>query len=432
MTAATATTAKMAKAASPELTFSDCEQMDAQDPLRHFRDEFELPEDTIYLNGNSLGAMPVRALAQARNTVVEQWGKDLIRSWNTHGWFQMAETLGDRLAPLIGADAGEVVLTDSTGINLFKVLAAALRLQAERAPHKTRIVMEGSNFPTDNYTAQGLVEMLGDRHEIIFAEEDEIEHAIDERVAVVCLTQVHYKSGRVLDMQAITEKTHRCGALSIWDLCHSAGAMPVSLNDCGADFAVGCTYKYLNCGPGSPGFIFTAKRHQGTALQPLTGWWGHAVPFAFERDYRPAQDIRQMLSGTQPIVSLGLCEVGLDIATRADLKQVQEKSRTLGDLFIRLLDEQCAEFGFQVVSPRDASRRGSQVAIAHPQGYAIMQALIARNIVGDFRAPDVMRFGFSALYVSYLDVWNTVQALRHIMRDQLWQNPVYQQRHAVT
>ena len=415
-----------------EITFADCEQMDARDPLRHFRAEFELPEDTIYLNGNSLGAMPVRALAQARNTVIDQWGKDLIRSWNTHGWFQMAETLGDRLAPLIGADAGEVVLTDSTGINLFKVLAAALKLQAERAPEKTRIVMEGSNFPTDNYTAQGLVELLGNKHEIVFAEEEEIARAIDERVAVVCLTQVHYKSGRVLDMQAITEKAHNCGALAIWDLCHSAGAMPVALNDCAADFAVGCTYKYLNCGPGSPGFIFAAKRHQGQTQQPLTGWWGHAAPFAFERDYRPATDIRQMLSGTQPIVSLGLCEVGLDIATRADLQQVQQKSRALGDLFIRLLDEQCAGFGFEVISPRAANRRGSQVAVAHPEGYAIMQALIARNIVGDFRAPDVMRFGFSALYVSYLDVWNTVQALRHIMRDQLWQNPVYQQRHAVT
>ena len=410
------------------LTFSDCERMDLDDPLAHFRGEFDLPEDTVYLNGNSLGAMPKKALARAQRVITEEWGRDLIRSWNTHGWFQLAQRLGDKLAPVIGADAGEVVVTDSTGINLFKVLAAALSLRPERK----RIVMEGSNFPTDNYTAQGLVQLLGNRHEIVFAEGDEIVAAIDESVAVVCLTQVHYKSGRVLDMQAISEKTQRCGALSIWDLCHSAGALPVDLNGCNVDFAVGCTYKYLNCGPGSPGFIFTAKRHQGVALQPLTGWWGHAAPFAFERDYRPADSINQMLSGTQPIVSLSLCEIGLDIAARADMQQVRRKSQQLGDLFIRLLDEQCSEFDFEILSPRDAERRGSQVAIAHPRGYAIVQALIARKIIGDFRAPDVMRFGFSGLYVSYLDVWHTVTALRHIMRDELWRDPAYNQRHAVT
>lgn len=419
-------------AAADLLSYCDCERMDAQDPLRHFRQEFDLPEDTIYLNGNSLGAMPVAALSRARHTVTEQWGKDLIRSWNKHGWFQMAQTLGDRLAPLVGAEAGEVVLTDSTGINLFKVLAAALRLQLERVPERRKIVMEGSNFPTDNYTAQGLIELLGQQHEIVFAEEEGIAAAIDDSVAVVCLTQVHYKTGRVLDMASITAKARDCGALTVWDLCHSAGAMPVDLNGCSADFAVGCTYKYLNCGPGSPGFIFAARRHHGHARQPLTGWWGHAAPFAFERDYRPAEDIRQMLSGTQPIVSLAICEAGLDIAERADLARVQQKSRELGDLFIRLLEEQCGEFGFEVISPRDATMRGSQVAVAHTEGYAIMQALIARNIVGDFRAPDVMRFGFSALYVSYLDVWNTVTALRHIMSDKLWQNPEYRERHAVT
>ncbi len=415
-----------------QLTRQDCERMDVNDPLASFRQEFDLPDNTVYLNGNSLGAMPKKALAQAQQTVINEWGKDLIKSWNVHDWFSMPQRLGDRLAPLIGAAEGEVVVTDSTGINLFKVLSAALTLQQKHQPERKKIVMEGSNFPTDNYTAQGLLELLGNQHEIVFAEDEAIVDAIDENVAVVCLTQVHYKSGRVLDMKAITEKTHACGALSIWDLCHSAGAMPVNLNGCQVDFAIGCTYKYLNGGPGSPAFIFTAKRHQGKALQPLTGWWGHAAPFAFDRDYTPAIDIRQMLSGTQPIVSLAMTEVGLDISVRADLAAVREKSQRLGDLFIRLLAERCADHCFQIVSPEDAERRGSQVAIAHDQGYAIMQALIARSVIGDFRAPDIMRFGFSALYVSYADVFDTVEALRDIMDNQIWQREEYNRRHAVT
>lgn len=415
-----------------ELTRQDCERMDQDDPLAAFRQEFDLPENTIYLNGNSLGAMPRKALDQARQTVINEWGKDLIKSWNVHDWFSMPQRLGDRLAPLIGAQAGEVVVTDSTGINLFKVLSAALTAQQKAYPDRKKIVMEGSNFPTDNYTAQGLIKLLGDEHEIVFAEGEEILQSIDDSVAVVCLTHVHYKSGRILDMKAITEKTQACGALSIWDLCHSAGAMPVDLNGCNADFAVGCTYKYLNGGPGSPAFIFTAKRHQGKALQPLTGWWGHAAPFAFERDYTPADNISQMLSGTQPIVSLAMTEVGLDISTRADLKLVRQKSQRLGDLFIRLLDERCEEHQFRVVSPVDSDLRGSQVAIAHEQGYAIMQAMIARGVIGDFRAPDTLRVGFSALYVSYADVFDAVETLRDIMDNNIWQQEEYNRRHAVT
>lgn len=411
-----------------QLTRSDFERLDIDDPLAEFRDEFDLPEGVIYLNGNSLGAMPKKAMAQAQQTVINEWGKDLIKSWNVHDWFHLPQRIGDRLAPMIGADAGEVVVTDSTGINLFKVLSAALTLHPER----TKIVMEGSNFPTDNYTAQGLVKLLGDRHEIVFAEEEGILAAIDETVAVVCLTQVHYKSGRVLDMKAITEKTHACGAVSIWDLCHSAGAMAVDLNGCNVDFAIGCTYKYLNGGAGSPGFIFTAKRHQGKALQPLTGWWGHKTPFAFERDYTPADNIDQMLSGTQPIISLAVTEVGIDISARADMSLVREKSQKLGDLFIRLIDEQCNKFGFELASPRDAERRGSQVSLAHEQGYAIMQALISRGTIGDFRAPVILRFGFSPLYVSYVDVWDAVAQLREIMVSGEWQKAEFNKRNAVT
>lgn len=415
-----------------QLTRQDCERLDQDDALAKVREEFDLPESTIYLNGNSLGAMPKKALDQARQTVVNEWGQDLIKSWNLHDWFSLPQRLGDQLAPLIGADAGEVVVTDSTGINLFKVLSAALVSQQQTHPQRNKIVMEGSNFPTDNYTAQGLIKLLGDQHEIVFAEGDEIVDVIDDSVAVVCLTQVHYKTGRILDMQAITEQTHACGALSIWDLCHSAGAMPVDLNGCQVDFAVGCTYKYLNGGPGSPAFIFTAKRHQGKALQPLTGWWGHAAPFAFERDYTPADNISQMLSGTQPIVSLAMTAVGLDISVRADMQLVRQKSQQLGDLFIRLLGERCGDYQFRVVSPLDAEQRGSQVAIAHEHGYAIMQAMIARGVVGDFRAPDILRVGFSALYVSYTDVYDAVDILRDIMDNNIWQQPQYNRRHAVT
>lgn len=408
-------------------TREDCQRLDQDDPIAHFRDEFSLPENAIYMCGNSLGPMPKKAAERAQQVVVGEWGADMVKSWNVHGWFELTTRLGDKLAPTIGADAGEVVVTDSTGINFFKVLSAALTLRPERR----KIVMEGSNFPTDNYMAQGLVELLGDKHEIVFAEEEEIIKAIDDSVAVVCLTQVHYKTGRVLDMKAITEKTQACGAVSVWDLCHSGGAMPVDLNGCNVDFAIGCTYKYYNGGPGSPAFIFAAKRHHGKALQPLTGWWGHKAPFAFERDYTPADDIVQMLSGTQCILSTSVAEVGLDITCRADMHQLRAKSLKLGDVFIRLVEEQCGDFGFNIISPRDDTR-GSQVSLSHENGYAITQALIASHVIGDFRAPDTLRFGLTPLYLGFEDIWNAVQTLKEIMVSGRWQEPQYNQRQAVT
>jgi kynureninase len=410
------------------ITRADCEAMDAADELASFRSKFFIPEDTIYLDGNSLGVMPVAAKARALEVLEKEWGEDLIKSWNSAGWWELPTRLGDKIARLVGADEGEVVVTDSTGINVNKVVAAALTL----VPERRVIVLEGSNFPTDNYMVQGLVEQLGDGYEIRFAEEDELDAAIAEDVAVVCLTQVHYKSGRVLDMQAITEKTHAVGAISIWDLCHSAGAMAVDLNACNVDFAIGCTYKYLNGGPGSPAFIFAARRHQGKALQPLTGWWGHADPFAFERDYRPAGNIRQMLSGTQGILSLAVTEVGLDVFLQADMALVRAKSQALTGLFIDLVDQRCAAWEFGLVSPRDAQRRGSQVSLNHEQGYAIVQALIARGVIGDFRAPLNMRFGFTPLYVGYADVWDAVEHLVQIMDSREWQRDEFNQRGAVT
>lgn len=410
------------------ITRAHCEALDAQDLLAHFRDKFSIPPGTLYLDGNSLGVMPKGAMARATEVVEQEWGVGLIKSWNDASWWDLPLTLGDKIATLIGADAGEVIVTDSTGINLHKVLSAALQL----VPDRRVIVMEGSNFPTDNYMAQGLVAQLGDGYEIRFAEEHELEQAIDDDVAVVCLTQVHYKSGRMLDMQALTAAVHSVGAVAIWDLCHSAGALPVALNACKVDFAVGCTYKYLNGGPGSPGFIYAALRHQGKVQQPLTGWWGHADPFAFERDYRPATNIRQMLSGTQGILSLALIEVGLDLFLQADMALVREKSKALTGLFIDLVEQRCAGHNLNLVSPRDAEKRGSQVSLSHEQGFAIVQALIARGVVGDFRAPANMRFGFAPLYIGYADVWDAVEHLSQILEGQEWKREEFNQRSAVT
>ncbi|MFP2768672.1 kynureninase [Oceanisphaera sp. KMM 10153] len=404
------------------------EQLDRQDPLRRFRDEFVLSEDEIYLDGNSLGAQPKAALAKAQEVVAEQWGTDLIRSWNRHHWFQLPQRLGDKIARLIGADQDEVICTDGTGLNVYKAISAGLSLRPERRV----ILLEGSNFPTDNYMVQGLVAQLGHRHEIRFAEEDELLAAINEEVAVVCLTQVHYKTGRVLDMAAITRYAQERGCVVIWDLCHSAGALPVDLNGCHADMAIGCTYKYLNGGPGSPAFIFVAKRHQGAALQPLTGWWGHAAPFTFERDYRPAPGINQMLTGTQGIISMAVAEVGIDLMLEASMEQIREKSQALTQYFIELINSECAEYGFVLASPEDKERRGSQVALSHEHGYPIMQAVIDAGVIGDFRAPDILRFGFTPLYTRYVDVWNAVSRIKKVMARETWRSPVYNQRHAVT
>ena len=403
-------------------------ELDAADALAQFRNEFQLPDRVIYLNGNSLGAMPKHAMEIARRTLMEEWATDLIKSWNTADWFHLPQRLGRQVASLVGAAEDELVVTDATGINLFKALAAALALR----PDRNVIVMEGSNFPTDNYTAQGLIALLGNRHRIRFAEHDEILPAIDDQVAVVALTDVHYKTGRVHDMAEITARAHAKGALTVWDLCHSAGVMPVDLNRCQADFAVGCTYKYLNGGPGSPAFIFAARRHHGTATQPLTGWFGHASPFAFERDYRPAPGIEQMLSGTPPVVSLAVAEAGISMTARAPMAAIREKSQRLGDLFINLVDEHCGEFDFKLASPRDAHHRGSQVSFLHAHGYPIMRALIGWGVIGDFRAPDILRFGFAPLYLRYVDVWDAAQILREVMETEAWRRPEFNTRLSVT
>lgn len=405
-----------------------CAALDRADPLAPLRDRFDLPEGMIYLDGNSLGAMPRGAAARAQDVVTREWGIDLIKSWNSAGWFDLPVRLGDKLAPLIGAAPGEVVICDSTSQNLFKVLSAAVALR----PDRSVLILEGSNFPTNNYIAEGVAAATGGRVTVRLCEKDEIAGAIDGDTIAVAITHVHYKTGHIHDMAAITERAHAAGALAIWDLCHSAGAMPVDLNGAGADFAVGCTYKYLNGGPGSPAFLFAAERHQGQALQPVTGWWGHAAPFAFEPGYRPQRDIRQFLIGTQPILSMALVETGIDIHLEADMAAIRAKSMALTDLFIRLVETRCAGHGFTLASPRAAAARGSQVSFAHVEGYPIIRALIAAGVIGDFRAPDTVRFGFAPLYVRHVDVWDAVDRLAAIMNGDIWKQSEYQAREAVT
>nr|WP_310522704.1 kynureninase [Polymorphobacter sp.] len=410
------------------LTRAACEAMDAADPIAALRDAFLVPERTIYLDGNSLGAMPKVALERAMKVTGREWGSDLISSWNTAGWFDMPTRLGDKVGRLTGADDGEVVVCDSTGVNLFKLVWAAATLRPERST----IILEGSNFPTNNYIAQGIAASSGGRVVVRFVEADDIMAAIDIDTVAVCMTHVHYKYGHVHDMAAITAKAHAMGALAIWDLCHSAGAMPITLNACGVDFAVGCTYKYLNGGPGAPAFLFAARRHHAMVQQPVAGWWGHAEPFAFERDYRAHDGIKQFLVGTPPVLSMAVAEVGLDIQLAADAQQLRVKSMALTDLFIRLVEARCGRHGLALASPRNAAERGSQVSFAHPQGYPIMRALIDAGVIGDFRAPDIMRFGFAALYVRFIDVWDAVDRLDDILETGRWQRPEFLSRDAVT
>jgi kynureninase len=405
--------------------------LDAQDPLASFKEAFDLPQGVIYLNGNSLGPLPRAACERAEQVIRQEWGQGLVRSWNSAGWFDAPLRLGRMLAGLLGVDPDETLVADATGINLYKAAAAALALR----PGRRTVVMEGSNFPTNNYVVQGLLESLGGGYRLHFAEKDELADAIDAidaDVAAIILTHVHYKTGHRLDMAGLTKKAHAAGALAIWDLCHSAGVIPVALNAVGVDFAVGCTYKYLNGGPGSPAFIFAARRHHAAMRQPLSGWWGHAMPFAFERDFRLAEGIARMQTGTQPMLSLLAAEAGITLALQADPRLAAAKAGALGDLFIEGMDGLAADHGFALISPRLAQERGGHVAYGHPHGYAIMKALIARGVIGDFRAPDVLRFGFSPLYLSYGDVVSAVHRIAETMQRQEWRNPAFQAQDKVT
>jgi kynureninase len=409
-------------------TRDEAAALDATDPLAWARELFLLPEGVVYLDGNSLGALPRATPGRLERVVREEWGSDLIASWNRHGWVDLATRVGDAIAPLIGAGPGEVMVADSTSVDLFKLLAAALRLR----PGRPVILSERGNFPTDLYVAQGLADLLGGGVELRLVGRSELEAALDGRTAVLVLTHVDFRTGEVHDLTRLSALAHDAGALALWDLAHSAGALPVDLAGAGADLAVGCGYKYLNGGPGAPAFAFVAGRHHEALRPPLWGWMGHAEPFRFELDYRPAPGVARLACGTPPILSLAALEEGVRAITACGVERLRAKSVKLTELFRGLVERDCAGHLLRLASPRDPERRGSQLSLTHPEGYAIVQALIAEGVVGDFRDPDVLRFGFAPAYLRFVDAFDAARALCRVLEERRWDRPEHRLRAKVT
>lgn len=417
------------------MNLDDAQRLDAADPLRSLRELFTLPEGLTYLDGNSLGALPKATPARVAAAVEQEWGQGLVKSWNAAGWIDMPRRLGDRLAPWLGARPGEVLVADSTSVNLYKVLHAALQLQQGQ---RKVVVSERSNFPTDNYIAQSVVRAHGG--ELVLAETPaDIPPLLDERCAVLMLTHVNYRSGRLHDMALLTRWAHQAGALAVWDLAHSAGIVPIDLLGSAADFAIGCGYKYLNGGPGAPAFVWMHPRHEGQVWQPLTGWLGHASPFDFDTDYLPAPGIQQYQCGTPPVLAMTALDTALDVYDAAHrlggIKALRNKSLALTEAFIGAVEAQLPQA--QIVTPRESALRGSQVSFALPSGidgYAVMQALIARGVIGDFRSgdPELLRFGFAPLYNGYADGVRAVDAVADIVATGSWNQPRFTSRSKVT
>ena len=390
------------------------------------RAQFILPEGMIYLDGNSLGPLPRAAAARVARAVEAEWGQMLITGWNKAGWMDQPARVGDRIARLIGAEPGSVVMGDTLSIKVYQALASA----TEMRPGRKVILSDSGNFPSDLYMADGLCRTLGDGHALRTVAPEAVEAAIDDTVAVVMITEVDYRTGRRHDMAALTRKAHAAGALMIWDLAHSAGALPVDLAGAGADFAVGCTYKYLNSGPGGPAFIYVAPRHAEAARPALSGWLGHEAPFAFDPDYRPGRGIERMRVGTPPVLQLAALEAALDVWDQVDMADLRARSLELTDQFIAGVEASCPDL--VLATPRAHQMRGSQVSFRHPEGYAIMQALIAAGVVGDFRAPDILRFGFTPLFIGTDEVARAVEILAAIMASRSWDRPEFRQRARVT
>jgi kynureninase len=415
---------------------ADFTKLDAQDPLAALRDQFLIEDGLIYLDGNSLGVLPRAAVSRIQQVVLDEWGRGLIRSWNSAGWIDLSSRVGDKIAQLIGARPGEVVAVDSTSVNIFKVLAAATAIAQARDPQRTQIISESGNFPTDLYIAQGLEELTKGGVQARMVDTDQVLSTLSEKTAVLMLTHVNYKTGQVWGMQKVTAAAHASGALMIWDLAHSAGAVEVDLHAAQADFAVGCGYKYLNGGPGAPAFVWMHPRHASAAQQPLSGWLGHAAPFAFSPLYTPGAGIARFVCGTPPVLSLAALECGVDTILAAlpvgGMEAIRIKSVALTQTFIEQVESRCAGYGLQLVSPRESDLRGSQVCFSHEHAYPIMQALIASNVVGDFRAPDVLRFGFTPLYTRFVDVFDAVEVLYDVLAHQSWKLERFQHRQAVT
>ncbi|MCV2370810.1 kynureninase [Roseateles oligotrophus] len=430
-------------------TKQDCDVLDQEDPLRELKLQFDLPVGTIYLDGNSLGVLPRATLGRVQEVIQKEWGQDLIKSWNSAGWIDLPGRIGDKIARLVGARPGELIVADSTSLNLYKVLSAALRIAKEDGPTRKLIVSERSNFPTDLYIAQSLAEQHGLRLHLVDGV-DEIPAALNSELAVLMLTEVNYRTGYRHDMKTVTAAAHAAGALVIWDLAHSAGAVPVDLNGADADFAVGCGYKYLNGGPGAPAFVWAHPKHAERFWQPLSGWLGHAAPFQFTPDYQPAAGIKRYICGTPALLSLAALECGVDTVLAAEaiggMAALRKKSIALTELFIELAESRCASLGVRLASPRDELQRGSQVCLSldeplHEAGYAVIQALIARGVIGDFRAgdparlkdmPHILRFGFTPLYIGFADVYDAVEHLVQVLKNKEWQRPEFNEKGAVT
>ncbi|BDI07252.1 kynureninase [Sphaerotilus microaerophilus] len=428
------------------ITRAACAARDAADPLAPLRVQFTLPEGVNYLDGNSLGVLPATTAARVQEVVTAEWGQGLIRSWNSAGWITLPQRVGDKIARLVGAKPGELVVADSTSVNLFKVLSATAQIARADDPRRTVIVSERSNFPTDLYIAESVAAQHGLTLELL--DIDAIPARLGPDVAILMLTQVNYRSGRMADMAAVTALAHAAGALMLWDLAHSAGAVPVDLNAANADFAVGCGYKYLNGGPGAPAFVWAHPRHADRFWQPLSGWMGHAAPFVFEPGYRPAPGIGRYLCGTPSVIGLSALECGVDSLLTAEplggMAALRAKSVALSELFIALVRERLAGSGLTIHSPLDAGRRGSQVSLGVPtdgsiNGYAVMQALIARGVIGDYRAgdgsaaePHLLRFGFTPLYTRFVDVFDAIEALAAVLASGEWQQPQFTHKGAVT
>ncbi|MAJ69513.1 MAG: kynureninase [Alteromonadaceae bacterium TMED7] len=402
-------------------------QLDDKDPLRHVVSQFALPPDTIYLDGNSLGPLPKAAEERARDVVTNQWGKDLIKSWNCHDWIRLPQKVGDKIGALIGAEAGQVVSCDSISINLFKVLSAALNMQSD----KKVIATTRDNFPTDIYMVQGLLTLLGDDYSIRYIDEGDIEGQLSDDIAVLMLTQVNFRSGFKLNMETITRQAQKLGILTLWDLAHSAGAFPVELDKCNVDFAVGCTYKYLNGGPGAPAFVYVAQRHQQQYRQPLSGWMGHQSPFAFTPDYEAADSVSQNLCGTPGILSMSVLDAALSVFDDISLKAIDEKSKKLQAFFAAEGKRAGLCDYMDIVSP-PIEKRGSQVALSHPEAYAICQAWIGEGVIADFRAPNILRIGFAPLYLSFEDIEVAVSKLADIMKKKTYEKAEFQRKQHVT
>jgi kynureninase len=407
------------------MTLDEARQLDSADSLAFTRERFRLPDGVIYLDGNSLGAMPRATPAALAHTVEDQWAGDLIASWNKHGWIDWPTRIAARLAPIVGARPSELLIADSTSVCLFKLLAAA----AKARPGRKTILSQKRNFPTDLYVAQGLAEMLGLTLKAV--EPEEIVSAIDADTAVVTVTHVDYRSAAFYDIGAVTQAARNAGALAAWDLSHSAGAIEVDLNGSGAELAVGCGYKYLNGGPGAPAFLYVAEHLQGELHSPLQGWMGHSEPFAFVDDYRPAEGMLKFLTGTPSILALAALDAGLATFDGIAMRDLAAKSRSLSQLFIDEVEARCGA-EVSLASPRDPAKRGSHVVFAHPEGYAVMQALIARGVIGDFRAPDLMRFGFAPLYNSRVEMVRAAEVLAQILASREWDQPRFKERAKVT